>query len=50
MKLLRALVAFVASTVLGVLGQNVLGVYGMLLGSVAGAVVGWYVATRYFDF
>lgn len=50
MKLLRVLVAFIASTVLGALGQTVLGIYGMLLGSVAGAIVGWYVATRYFDF
>lgn len=44
--MLKLLVTFVAATILGALGQQALGVYGMLLGSAAGAIIGWYVARR----
>ena len=46
MKLLKMLVTFIAATVLGAVGQKLMGLYGMLLGSVAGAVVGWWAARR----
>jgi len=44
--MLKALVTFVAATILGWLGSQVAGLVGMLVGSVAGAIVGWYVAKR----
>ena len=44
--MLKLLVTFVAATILGTLGQQLLGLYGMLLGSAAGAIIGWYVARR----
>jgi hypothetical protein len=44
--MLKMLVTFVAATILGALGQQVLGIYGMLLGSAAGAIIGWYVARK----
>lgn len=46
MKLVRTLVTFIAATVLGTVGQKLFGPFGMLLGSVAGAVIGWWVARR----
>ena len=46
MKLLSMLVTFIAATILGALGQKVLGLWGMLLGSIAGAVAGWWAARR----
>jgi hypothetical protein len=49
MKLLKGLVTFIAGTILGAIGQKVMGLYGMLLGSVAGAVVGWWAAKRMFQ-
>jgi len=44
--MLKLLVTFIAATILGALGQQLLGIYGMLLGSAAGAIVGWYVARK----
>jgi len=44
--MLKMLVTFIAATILGALGQQVLGIYGMLLGSAAGAIIGWYVARK----
>ena len=44
--MLKMLVTFVAATILGALGQQVLSIYGMLLGSAAGAIIGWYVARK----
>jgi len=44
--MLKMLVTVIAATILGALGQQLLGLYGMLLGSAAGAIVGWYVARR----
>lgn len=44
--MLKALVTFVAATLLGYLGSQVAGFFGMFLGSIAGAIVGWYVAKR----
>ena len=41
MKLLKALVSFVVGTIVGVLAGHVLGVWGQLLGFVAGAFAAW---------
>ena len=46
MKLLKGMVSFIAGTILGAIGQNLLGVWGMFLGSIAGMVVGWWAAKR----
>ena len=44
--MLKALVSFIAATLLGALGNAVAGFFGMFVGSIAGAIVGWYVARR----
>lgn len=46
MKMLKGLVSFIAGTILGVVGQNLFGLWGMFLGSIAGMVVGWWAAKR----
>jgi hypothetical protein len=46
MKLLRVLLVFIAGTVLAALGQQVLGLTGMILGSIAGIFVGYWAARR----
>ncbi len=44
--MLKALVTFIAATILGWLGSQVAGFFGMFVGSLAGAIVGWYVARK----
>jgi len=44
--MLKAMVTFVAATILGAVGAKAAGVFGMFVGSLAGAIVGWYVARR----
>lgn len=44
--MLKTLVTLVAATILGWLGSQVAGLFGMFVGSLAGAIVGWYVARR----
>jgi hypothetical protein len=46
MKLLKALVSFIVGTIVGALGSKVLGVWGGLLGFIAGAIAAWWVAQR----
>ena len=46
MKLLRTLLVFIAGTVLAALGQQLIGVTGMVLGSIAGIFVGYWAARR----
>lgn len=46
MNLLKTLVTFIAAAILGAVGQKLLGLTGMLVGSIAGALVGWWVARR----
>ena len=46
MKLLRTLLVFIAATLLAALGQQVLGIWGMVLGSIAGIFVGYWAARR----
>jgi hypothetical protein len=45
-KLLRTLLVFIAGTLLAALGQQVLGIPGMVLGSIAGIFVGYWLARR----
>ncbi len=44
--MLKALVTFIAATILGWLGSQVAGLFGVFIGSLAGAIVGWYVARK----
>ena len=46
MRLLRTLLVFIAATVLAALGQQLLGVADMVLGSIAGIFVGYWAARR----
>ncbi|MGA2383124.1 MAG: hypothetical protein ABSG61_06770 [Gemmatimonadales bacterium] len=46
MKLLRMMLVFIAGTVLAALGQQVLGITGMVVGSIAGIFVGYWAARR----
>ncbi len=46
MKLMRTLLVFIAGTVLAAAGQQVLGLTGMVLGSIAGIFVGYWGARR----
>lgn len=46
MKLLRTLLVFIFGTVLAALGQQVLGITGIVLGSIAGIFVGYWAARR----
>jgi len=51
MKLLKTLVSFIVGTLVGAVGSKVLGVWGGLLGFIAGAIAAWWVAQRmaFFD-
>ena len=46
MKLLKALVSFVVGTIVGVIGDKLLGPFGGILGFIAGGVAAWWVAQR----
>ena len=48
MTLLKTLVSFIVGTVVGVLGNKLLGPFGAILGFVAGGVAAWWVARRVF--
>jgi hypothetical protein len=50
MKLLRTLLTFIAGTILGAFGQKVAGTGGMVVGSIAGFIVGWWGAKRLMPF
>jgi hypothetical protein len=49
MTLLKTLVSFIVGTVVGVLGNKLLGPFGAILGFVAGGVAAWWVARRVFE-
>ena len=49
MKLLKTLVSFVVGTIVGVVGNKILGPFGAVLGFVAGGVAAWWVARRVFE-
>ncbi len=46
MRLLKVLVSFVVGTLVAALGGRVLGIWGEVLGFIAGAVAAWWVARR----
>ncbi len=49
MTLLKTLVNLVVATLVGALGDKLFGVWGMLLGFIAGGLAAWWVARRVFD-
>ncbi len=46
MKLLKLLVNLIVATLVGALGDKLLGAWGMLLGFLAGGIAGWWVVRR----
>jgi hypothetical protein len=48
-KLLKLLVNLIVATLVGALGDSLLGAWGLVLGFVAGGIAGWWVV-RQFDF
>ena len=46
MRLLKTLVSFIVGTIVGVLGNKVIGPFGGILGFVAGGVVAWWIVQR----
>lgn len=46
MGLLKTLITFIVATILGAIGQKLFGLWGMMLGSLAGMVFGWWAARR----
>jgi hypothetical protein len=49
MKLLKGLVNLIVATLVGALGDKLIGPWGMLLGFIAGGIAGWWVVQK-FDF
>jgi hypothetical protein len=49
MKLLKTLVNLVVATLVGALGNRLLGAWGLVAGFIAGGVAAWWVARRMFD-
>jgi len=48
-RLLKTLVSFVVATLVGALGNQLFGAFGLVLGFVAGGVAAWWVARRVID-
>lgn len=46
MRLLKTLVAFVVATLVGALGNQFLGAFGLVAGFIAGGLAAWWVAKR----
>jgi hypothetical protein len=46
MRLLKTLVGFVVATLVGVLGNKLLGPFGLVVGFIAGGLAAWWVAKR----
>ena len=49
MRLLKSLVSFIVATLVGVLGNQLFGAFGLVVGFVLGGVAGWWVARRVTD-
>ncbi len=49
MKLLKALINLIVATVVGALGNQLFGAWGMLLGFIAGGIAAWWVARQMFE-
>jgi len=48
-RLLKTLVSFVVATLVGALGDQLFGAFGLVLGFVVGGVAAWWVARRVID-
>jgi hypothetical protein len=46
MRLLKTLVSFIVGTIVGALGDKLIGPFGAVLGFIAGGVAAWWVAQR----
>lgn len=46
MRLLKTLVAFVVATLIGALGNQFFGAFGLVVGFIAGGLAAWWVAKR----
>jgi hypothetical protein len=46
MKLLKTMISFVVGTLVGALGSQLFGAFGMILGFIAGGVAAWWVVQR----
>ena len=46
MRFLKTLVAFVVATLVGALGDKLLGPFGLVVGFIAGGLAAWWVAKR----
>ena len=44
--MLKGMITFIAATILGAIGQALFGLWGMMLGSIGGSIVGWWAAKR----
>ena len=49
MRLLKTLVSFIVGTIVGAVGNSLIGPFGAVLGFVAGGVAAWWVVERYFN-
>lgn len=49
MRLLKTLVNLIAATLVGALGNNWFGAWGLVVGFIAGGLAAWWVARRVFD-
>lgn len=49
MKLLKTLVNLVVATLVGALGNTLLGAWGLVVGFIVGGLAAWWVARRMFD-
>lgn len=46
MKLLKTLVSFIVATLVGALGDKLIGPFGAVLGFIAGGLAAWWVVRR----
>jgi len=49
-KLLKILIDLIVATLVGAAAQHLLGVWGLLVGFIAGGVAAWWVVERVIDF
>lgn len=49
MRLLKTLVNLIVATLVGALGNNWFGAWGLVVGFIAGGLAAWWVARRVFD-
>ena len=50
MKLLKMLINLIVATLVGAAAQRAFGVWGLLIGFIAGGVAAWWVVERFLDF